>query len=320
MSITDRIYLAVDFSDASRVAARAAFRFAEMVGAKKMTMLHSVQSVVVPPRDQQKVRERCEALRRRIHEAAEKQLEALCAELDVPEGLELVHHIVEGRPAEAIPAAAAKMQASLLLVGTHSRKGVRRWVKGSIAESMLRRTRVPTLVLLTGDDGVPPEAELEKLSHVLIAVDLGEGSDVVVDTGLELAASFERKRPAVSVVHTVEAGGIEVLAADDPDVSAYEEALAEAGRGELEALVARTDHRGLVVDSALLEGDPDEAILQAARKRSARLIVVGTHGRGLAHLLEIGSTTAHVVRGSDVAVLVVPSHPDRSAAHAPAEA
>lgn len=318
MAITDRIYLAVDFSNASKVAARAAFRFAEMVGAQGITMLHSVQAVVVPARDQPKVRERCEALRRRIHDAAERQLEALCAELDVPPELELTHHIVEGRPAEAIPDAAVEMQASLLLVGTHSRKGVRRWMRGSIAEAMLRRTRVPTLVLLTGDDGVPPEAELEELEHVLIGVDLGEGSDLVADAGIELAASFERK-PAVTIVHVNEGGRIEVLAADDPDVSAYEEALEEAGRAELDALVARCDRRGLAVEGALTHGDPDEAILETARARSARLIVVGTHGRGLAHVLEIGSTTAHVVRGADVAVLVVPCHPDRSAAHAPAD-
>src|SRR5687767_14068621 len=114
MPISDRIAVAVDFSEPSKIAARAAFEFAEQVGAKRLTMIHSVKPVVFPAGSQPVVRRQLENLRERIHRAAEEQLRSMCAELDAPPGLTIEHRIVEGRPAEAIPDAARDLQASLL--------------------------------------------------------------------------------------------------------------------------------------------------------------------------------------------------------------
>jgi nucleotide-binding universal stress UspA family protein len=49
---------------------------------------------------------------------------------------------------------------------------------------------------------------------------------------------------------------------------------------------------------------PDE-ILKAARKQKAHLIVMGTHGRGLAGRILLGSVAQRVLAESDVPVLLV---------------
>lgn len=64
------------------------------------------------------------------------------------------------------------------------------------------------------------------------------------------------------------------------------------------------DRADLHVD--LSEGEPAEAIVGASRRRDAGVVVMGTHGRGWLGARLLGSTTEHVLRQSDVPVLVVP--------------
>ena len=65
---------------------------------------------------------------------------------------------------------------------------------------------------------------------------------------------------------------------------------------------------GVIVHSSYksfggVEGGPEAVILEAARERSADLIVMGTHGRtGLAHVF-LGSVAERVVREADCPVV-----------------
>ena len=62
---------------------------------------------------------------------------------------------------------------------------------------------------------------------------------------------------------------------------------------------------GFSAGGCLLEGDPREALLAAAQREHADLLVVGSHGRtGLARLL-LGSVSSHLVTHATCSVLVV---------------
>ena len=74
-----------------------------------------------------------------------------------------------------------------------------------------------------------------------------------------------------------------------------------------QALVARGRSAGVAVDFLVWEGDPGEAIIEAATAESADLIVVGSHGRGTVGRFLIGSVSDHVVRNAQCPVLVVRS-------------
>jgi nucleotide-binding universal stress UspA family protein len=52
-----------------------------------------------------------------------------------------------GRIAERIVAESAKWRADLIVMGTHGRRGIGRLVMGSDAESVLRESRVPVLMV-----------------------------------------------------------------------------------------------------------------------------------------------------------------------------
>jgi len=55
--------------------------------------------------------------------------------------------VIKGRAAEAIADYATKSQADLIIVATHGRSGVSRWVWGSVAERILRSSCVPVLMV-----------------------------------------------------------------------------------------------------------------------------------------------------------------------------
>ncbi len=85
----------------------------------------------------------------------------------------------------------------------------------------------------------------------------------------------------------------------------------QASEALLAAAAAELRRAGLTVTSAVLNGDPREAIVDDARREHADLVVVGSHGRtGLARLL-MGSVAAFVVAHAPCDVLVVrlPGHP-----------
>jgi nucleotide-binding universal stress UspA family protein len=53
----------------------------------------------------------------------------------------------EGRPRDAILATIGEVQPDVLVMGTHGRTGLERLVIGSVAEQVMRESRVPVLVV-----------------------------------------------------------------------------------------------------------------------------------------------------------------------------
>jgi nucleotide-binding universal stress UspA family protein len=55
--------------------------------------------------------------------------------------------IVDGTPAEVIVNIARSERSSAIVIGTHGRHGLRRWLEGSVAESVVRQSPVPVAVV-----------------------------------------------------------------------------------------------------------------------------------------------------------------------------
>jgi nucleotide-binding universal stress UspA family protein len=58
----------------------------------------------------------------------------------------VVSHVAQGVPAEMIVQIASDLDADLIVVGTHGRRGVKRFMLGSIAERVVRLATCPVLV------------------------------------------------------------------------------------------------------------------------------------------------------------------------------
>jgi universal stress protein A len=65
------------------------------------------------------------------------------ADLDLP----LEHRLTEGEPVSAILSVAKELSCDLIVMGTHKRSGLRRLLKGSTAEAVVRRAPCPVLIV-----------------------------------------------------------------------------------------------------------------------------------------------------------------------------
>lgn len=55
--------------------------------------------------------------------------------------------MTEGKPSEEIVATAMKWNADLIVIGTHGRTGLMHMIMGSVAESVIRHSTIPVLVV-----------------------------------------------------------------------------------------------------------------------------------------------------------------------------
>lgn len=143
--MTYRILVATDFTDASTHAVRYAMTILARIPG---SALHLAHVVVEPPgkvdlaQDDRLLRDGLDRLRTSVETLARgAAAEGEKVERDV------VHHVRVGKnAARVIEQVALDVDADLVVVGTHARKGLERLVLGSVAEDLLRAGRVALLV------------------------------------------------------------------------------------------------------------------------------------------------------------------------------
>jgi nucleotide-binding universal stress UspA family protein len=135
------------------------------------------------------------------------------------------------------------------------------------------------------------------IKHILVPVDLSEISIQALDYATDLAAFFKAKLLILFVAEPLYYGG---------DLGLVIEEQQRLGHEQLTRLEERVRKRGRPCETLLLRGTPYQTISDAARRRAADLIVMGTHGRtGLSHLV-MGSVADRVVRTAPCPVITVP--------------
>jgi len=139
---------------------------------------------------------------------------------------------------------------------------------------------------------------------VMLATDLGPASAAATDHAIEIASRLGARLLVTSVV--------------DPDRPKRDGTgprmdQVRAGReAGVQAIVQRARGSGTTATFLVWEGDPGEAIVNAAEAEGVDLIVVGSHGRGQVERFLLGSVSDYVVRHAGCPVLVVRTvAPDR---------
>ena len=62
-------------------------------------------------------------------------------------GVELHSEVLVGRAADSLADFAEKNNFDLVLIATHGHSGVKRWVRGSVADKILRSSNIPVLMV-----------------------------------------------------------------------------------------------------------------------------------------------------------------------------
>jgi nucleotide-binding universal stress UspA family protein len=139
------IVCAIDFSESSDRALAHALAFGKRIGAK-VVAVHAWQLPVYAVPDGVAVFG--PEVVAEITDGLQKQL-AKTLEGHRTEGVTLEGKLVAGAPVEAVLEVAKDIGAEYIVIGTHGRTGVARFVIGSVAERLVRLSTIPVVVVPT---------------------------------------------------------------------------------------------------------------------------------------------------------------------------
>ncbi|MGE3274433.1 MAG: universal stress protein [Vicinamibacterales bacterium] len=199
-----------------------------------------------------------------------------------------------GDPAGIIELHANARGADLIVMGGEPRRAWSRR-RSAVAERVIRRTKVPTLV-------VPSHGPAQPLPfrHVLVAVDRSRASEEVLRRAMGLTANEAARTTLLHTVRSLEAADA-IHGAARWRVPEYRAHAMADPRRRLERLASEVPP-GFETRVRVSTGPAAASILRHADGLDADLVVVG-RSRGFKVL---GSTALRVLRKSERALLVVP--------------
>ena len=150
----------------------------------------------------------------------------------------------------------------------------------------------------------------KQYKHILVPLDGSELAELAVDDALGIAKLRQAEITLLQVVFPAEEViGLEVGHPIYLDQQWQNKKV--LGLEYLDSVCKRKGNEGLSVHLAIEMGEPAESIINYASQHPVDLIVMATHGRsGMARWV-YGSVADKVLRGADVPVLLVRSHPEK---------
>jgi nucleotide-binding universal stress UspA family protein len=222
------------------------------------------------------------------------------ADAEVGPNAAVAFDISEGSTAAEILAAADRLPADLLVMGTHGRSGFERLILGSVTERVLAKASCPVLTVPRGvPDVAPVPAVLFK--RIVCAIDFSECSRHALTYAMSIAQEADAH---LTVVHVLELPPDDVLARSR-GLHEYVEIAGGEARVRLREAVPDSVRAYCTVDTVLATGKPYREILRIAGEQQADLVVIGSRGRGAIDRLLFGSTAQHLVRQATCPVLTL---------------
>ena len=77
---------------------------------------------------------------------AEEYLQKITQDIDIPE-TNVSHAVLEGKPENMLADYATQNEVDLIIIASHGRSGVSRWVLGSVADRIVRNSCVPVMMV-----------------------------------------------------------------------------------------------------------------------------------------------------------------------------
>ena len=212
-------------------------------------------------------------------------------------GIAAEREIRAGVPAPAILDLVESTGIDLIVMATHGRTGVGRWVYGSVADKVLHGARVPLLLVRASEQPVAPQP----LTRILVPLDGSELAERALEPARQVAEAFDAE------VLLFRAWDMPLYGMEEPlnVVESLERAVRASAEDYVTHSTCQLQAQGMRVRGETQGGTAAEGILEQAQHVKASLIVMSTHGRSGVSRWVMGSVADRVLRTSPIPVLLI---------------
>lgn len=281
------VIVGVDESPESAGAAAMAWKIAVAAGTE-CYVVHGTREVSAIPVSPPPLPFDPNQLGKRLAEAARQRLEEAIRGHVPPEVLKHIE-VRLGNGAWALLHAVEEHGASVVVLGGKHHAPPARWLGGSTAHHAVRMIDVPLLITWS---------PRQVIRRILVAVDLSYAAGPTLELALRFARLFSAQLRALHVLENLPF-------TDELPPTFDHEGHCEQSAKHFESVVERV-MADEAIDHEVRRGVPSRAIREASAEFDADLVVVGSHGKGWADRLLIGSTTERLINQLPTSLLVVP--------------
>jgi len=288
----NHIVAATDLSAPSLHALERGFSIARETSAR-YTVMHALGLDALGPL-RNLLGEQAEEVSRRAVEYQRMALEAILADPARNLGQPSELRVEPGRVSVAVPAFLAASDADLVVLGARGEGRMRRFVFGSTASHLLRKSACPVLVV--------KQVCREPYRRVLISVDFSPASESAI-----LAARRIAPHAGIVLLNVVDVpfeGMLRHAGVSKEVIRHYRVEAHQRALEQLHELAAKAALDGEDYAAVVERGDAADRI-HALQKQDCDLVVMGKHGTHVTEELLLGSVTKRVVEEAGVDVLVV---------------
>lgn len=269
------IVFATDFSPAAETALPFATALAQRFGAK-LFVVHAKtpENYALPATE--------------IWPIAKAQLEKAVTEMknilrDRYIGLDSEVLVEEGGVLTVIETIARQKKADLIVLGTNGRRGIGKFILGSVAEEFLRRAECP--VLTVGPHAPADRPRDTQFHKILFATDFGDASPFAFDYAAAIAQEHGARLTLLHVINAPKPGDL---------VRPHE--LEAAALHRLRSFTQEEAEFCHEPKAIVLHGVPSEKILETAENEQADLIVLGLrNAKGVVRATHLPTAVAYQV-------------------------
>ncbi|WEL27348.1 universal stress protein [Haloferax volcanii] len=220
-------------------------------------------------------------------EEAAKTLETLGVSYDTD--------VIQGNPALTIVEYAERYGQDLVVMPTHGREGVSRYLIGSVSEEVVRLSSVPVLTVRMQ----PDESLRFPYENILIPTDGSTTATHAAEHVVEFAASLD------ATVHVLSVVDDRVLGLDSRATASGNES-EQAATDAVDTVVSEAEARGVTNTVRHVEyGTPVEKTRDCIEANDIHAVGMGTMGRRGTDRILLGSVAEKTVRSAPVPVMTI---------------
>jgi len=204
-----------------------------------------------------------------------------------------------GSVSAAINELVSEAGVDMVVISTHGRSGVFRWLLGSVANGIIQLVTCPVLVVHPREGITPPVPKFRKL---LVTLDGSEYAERVLPY-VKSSTQFESVVLLLSVPVIPEAERFGAVVEEIEELRAQAEDEACEYLGEIASTL---EEMGIKTEVIVTGSRPAQTIITVAREQGVDVIMMATHGRGGVDRLYMGSVADRVIHHTNIPVFLVP--------------